>query len=127
MATHKYKPTESELDILQILWKHGPSTVKNVHELIQQYKDTGYTTTLKLMQIMTEKGLISRELTGKTHTYSAILEEESLKTSALTELVDEVFEGSALEMVIQTLGHYKPNEAELEEIKSLIKQLENKH
>ncbi|MBK7231014.1 MAG: BlaI/MecI/CopY family transcriptional regulator [Saprospiraceae bacterium] len=126
MFALKYKPTESELDILQILWKQGPSTVKNVHEIILLHKDTGYTTTLKLMQIMTDKGLITRELNGKTHIYSALLGEDSLKTSAVTELVEEVFDGSALEMVIQTLGHYKPNEAELEEIKQLIQQLENK-
>jgi BlaI family penicillinase repressor len=126
MSNPKLKPTEAELDILQILWKLGPSTVKTVHEICSRHKETGYTTTLKLMQIMTEKGLITRELFGKTHIYTALITEEHIKSSAVTELVEEVFEGAAMELVIQTLGHYKPNGEELEEIKKLIRDFESK-
>lgn len=125
MSSHKLKPTEAELDILQILWKQGPSTVKTINEISSRQRDIGYTTTLKLMQIMTEKGLLSRELQGKTHVYSTLITEESIKTNAVSELVEEVFEGSAMDLVIQTLGHYKPNSDELNEIKLLIKSLES--
>ena len=123
MAKTGIRPTEAELDILQILWKHGPSTVKQVNELINERRESGYTTTLKIMQIMAEKNYCSREMDGKTHIYSALVKEHHVKKSAVKELVDEVFEGAAMELVIQTLGHYKATDKELKELKHLIREL----
>ena len=118
------KPTEAELDILQILWRLGPQTVKQVNEILNKKKETGYTTTLKFMQIMTEKDLCTREAEGKLHIYKANIKENQVKRSAVNAMIDKVFEGSAMELVIQTLGNYKATDKELSELKSLIKTME---
>lgn len=119
------KPTEGELEILQILWKYGPCTVKQVNEIMNGKKEVGYTTTLKMLQIMLEKGFCLREAEGKLHIYKAAIKEQQVKKNYLRDMIDHVFEGSPMEMVVQTLGNYKASPQEIHELKKLIKDLEN--
>lgn len=125
MSKHVPKPTEGELEILQILWKQGPSTVKQVNEIMNEKKEVGYTTSLKMLQIMMEKGLCVREAEGKLHIYKAAIKEQQVKKNYLRDLIDHVFEGSPMEMVVQTLGNYKASPQEIAELKKLLKELEN--
>lgn len=120
----KFKPTETELEILSILWRKGPATVRDVNDEMSRIKPTGYTTTLKLMQIMAEKGLVEREMDGRTHIYSALARQEDAQVSMLDRLLETAFGGSASKLVMQALGNHKTTESELEEIKQLIKKLE---
>jgi len=120
----KHKPTESELDILRILWEKGPSTVRLVNEVLNQEKETGYTTTLKLMQIMAQKGIVTRDETSRTHVYKPAIERRNVQETLLNKLVDAAFSGSASQLVMQALGQGKASQAELEEIKKLIEKLE---
>ena len=117
------KPTESELEILQILWQKGESTVRDVHEIIEKNKTVGYTSTLKLMQIMHEKGLVSRDTSSRTHIYTALLNREKTQGQILKRMIDNVFDGSAAEMVMQALGNQKTNPEEIEQIKTFLEQL----
>jgi BlaI family transcriptional regulator, penicillinase repressor len=120
----KFKTTESELEILSILWNKGPSTVRAVNDEMSRAKSIGYTTTLKLMQIMTEKGLVGREMDGRTHTYYAIARQEDAQVRMLDRLLETAFGGSASKLVLQALGNHKTSEDELQEIKALIEKLE---
>ncbi|WP_138991594.1 BlaI/MecI/CopY family transcriptional regulator [Larkinella sp. C7] len=117
------KPTESELEILQVLWEKGPSTVRQVNEHLSQTRDIGYTTTLKLMQIMHEKGLLSRTEEGRYHVYQALIGEEETQQHLLDRFVDTAFRGSAMKLVMQVLGNSKATPRELEELQKLINQL----
>ncbi|WP_421825572.1 BlaI/MecI/CopY family transcriptional regulator [Larkinella sp.] len=117
------KPTESELEILQVLWAKGPSTVRQVNEHLSQTRDIGYTTTLKLMQIMHEKGLLSRTEEGRYHVYQALIGEEETQQHLLDRFVDTAFRGSAMKLVMQALGNSKATPRELEELQKLINQL----
>lgn len=119
------KPTESELEILQVIWKLGQCTVRDVHEELTKTKDAGYTTTLKLMQIMADKGLVERDTTTKTHIYRALITREQAQTSALDKLMDTVFKGSTGSLVIQALGKHKASSDEIDAIKAYLKQFEN--
>ena len=119
-----FKPTESELEILSVLWENGPSTVRFVNEKIGLRKNTGYTTTLKLMQIMHEKGMVERMMDGRTHIYSAIASQDEMQVRLLDRLLQTAFSGSASRLVMQALGNHKASEEELREIKDLIKKLE---
>jgi len=121
-----FKPTESELEILSILWEKEFATVRDVHEIIQQSKEVGYTTTLKLMQIMHEKGLVSRNVDSKTHIYKAEIEKEKAQEHYLGKMIKTLFSGSSSELVLQALGNHKPSQKDLLEIKELIEKLENK-
>lgn len=103
----KIKPTESELEILNILWDKGSATVREVHEVLEAYKPSGYTTTLKLMQIMFEKGMLIREAQGKLHVYKAIIRREKAQEQLLRKMIDTVFSGSASQLVMQALGDRK--------------------
>src|SRR6476661_3436225 len=96
-----YKPTESELEILQVLWKQGNATVREVNELlsINKNKEVGYTTTLKLMQIMFEKGLLTRDSSSRTHTYKAAVEQKAAQQNLLTKLIDNLFNGSSSQLI----------------------------
>ena len=118
------KPTEGELQILIVLWKKGPCTVRDVNQVLADNKEVGYTTTLKLMQIMLEKGLLSRSRQGKSHIYSAVVSEDLTQKQLVEKLLDTAFHGSALKMVMQALGSKKSSPQELKEIKEFIKQLE---
>lgn len=121
-----FKPTESELEILSILWEKEFATVRDVHEIIQQSKEVGYTTTLKLMQIMHEKGLVSRNVDSKTHIYKACIEKEKAQEHYLGKMIKTLFSGSSSELVLQALGNHKPSQKDLLEIKELIEKLEKK-
>lgn len=118
------KPTESELEILRVLWEKGPSTVREVHEILEQSKDAGYTTTLKLMQIMHEKGLLARDTSSKTHIYSSAVSQENTQRQLLDKMIDTVFNGSASQLVLQALGNHKSSKEELEKIKQYLNDIE---
>jgi BlaI family transcriptional regulator, penicillinase repressor len=120
----KFKPTESELEILSILWNKGPSTVRVVHDAMSHNKNVGYTTTLKLMQIMTEKGMVGRVMDGRTHTYYALARQEDAQARMLDRILETAFGGSASKLVLQALGNHKTSDEELQEIKDLIQKLE---
>jgi BlaI family penicillinase repressor len=119
------KPTESELEILQVLWQKGNATVREVHEVLCLHKDAGYTTTLKLMQIMHEKGLVSRNEQSKTHIYKANVSKENTQQQLLGKMINSLFEGSASALVIQALGNTKPSANEIEAIEHLLNELKN--
>lgn len=117
------KPTESELEILQILWSRNEATVRDVHEELANIKDVGYTTTLKLMQIMYEKGLVSRNDSAKTHIYKAAVAREKTQRHLLNKMIDGLFAGSSAQLVIQALGSHSTTPEELEKIQQLLTQL----
>ena len=118
------KPTEAELEILSVLWDHGPATVRFVNEQLNEKRDVGYTTTLKMLQIMSEKSLVSREMEGRTHIYSAGIPQEEIQGKLLDRLLETAYGGSAQKLVMQALGNHKSSLEELEEIKNLISKLE---
>lgn len=120
------KPTESELEILNILWEKGPSTVRDVHEVLEQSKEAGYTTTLKLMQIMHDKKLLKRDTGSKSHVYTANVSQERTQGQLVKKLIDSVFNGSASQLVMQALGSQKTNKKELDEIKKYLEEIEKK-
>ncbi len=111
------------MEILQVLWAKGNCTVREVHEALDK-KESGYTTTLKLMQIMHEKGLVARDTSAKTHIYKALINQETTQRHLVKKMIDNVFNGSAARLVMQALGNGKTSLKELEEIKSLIQKLE---
>jgi BlaI family penicillinase repressor len=124
MSTAKYiKPTESELEILQVLWEKNMASVRDVHEELAKLKDVGYTTTLKLMQIMHEKGLVKRDDSVKTHIYQASVSREKTQKHMLGKMIDTLFGGSPTQLVMQALGNHKASANELEEIQKLIDNL----
>jgi BlaI family penicillinase repressor len=106
----------------RILWRRGPATVRDIHEALS--KDVGYTTTLKIMQLMFEKGLVTRQEEGRSHVYSASVEESSTQHTLLEKFIDSTYRGSASRMVMQALGHQDVSKEELDEIKKLIQSLE---
>ena len=116
------QPTPAELGILTILWRQGPGTVREIHEGLAS--TVGYTTVLKLLQIMTVKGLVTRRESGRTHIYEAAMTEESTQRRMVTDLVDRAFGGSALRLVMQALSTKSATAEELEEIKRLIDQMD---
>jgi BlaI family transcriptional regulator, penicillinase repressor len=118
------KPTEKELEILQILWSRGPSAVKDVHETMGGDSENGYTTILKLLQIMHEKGLVTRQKSGKLHLYKAVPSQENTRQQIIDKMIDTVFQGSAMQLVVSALGNKKSSKQELQEIKKYLEQLE---
>jgi len=116
----KNKPTESELEILQVLWTKNSATVRDVHEELLKTKDAGYTTTLKLMQIMFEKGLVTRNSSSKTHIYQPAVSKENTQNLFLNKIIDSLFSGSSAQLVMQALGNHKASKEELEEIKNYL-------
>ena len=124
MATTKYiKPTESELEILTVLWERGLASVREVHEELARTKDVGYTTTLKLMQIMNEKGLVKRDASVKTHIYQAAVSKEKTQKHLLGKMIEGLFGGSSTQLVIQALGNHTASKEELDEIQKLLNDL----
>ena len=124
MAQQKnVKPTESELEILRVLWSKESATVREVHEALAASKDVGYTTTLKLMQIMHEKGLVSRDDSSKTHIYKALVSREKTQKHLLGKMIDNLFAGSPAQLVMQALGNHKTSRDELDEIQDLLNTL----
>lgn len=120
------KPTESELEILQILWEKGQCTVRAVHEILEKNKEAGYTTTLKLMQIMLEKGLVARDASSKTHIYRALLNQEKTEQHLVNKMINNVFNGSAARLVMQALGNHSASKDEIDSIKQYLDQLSKK-
>jgi len=118
----KIKATEAELEILNILWSDGPATVRHVHDKLALTKDAGYTTTLKQLQVMLEKGLVSRQATGKSHIYTAVPNRQQAQGQIVQRMIDAVFEGSAMKLVMQALGNHKPSKEELEMIQQYLEQ-----
>ncbi|HZG25922.1 MAG TPA: BlaI/MecI/CopY family transcriptional regulator [Chitinophagaceae bacterium] len=126
MSVTKYiKPTESELEILTVLWQRGLASVREVHEELARNKDVGYTTTLKLMQIMNEKGLVKRDASVKTHIYQAAVSKEKTQRHLLGKMIDGLFGGSSTQLVIQALGNHKASREELDAIQTLLNDLKN--
>lgn len=124
MAVSKHiKPTESELEILRVLWDKGAATVREVHEELAAHKDSGYTTTLKLMQIMFEKGIVKRDDSSKTHIYRANISRENTQQQFVGKMINSLFGGSSTQLVMQALGNHAPNKEELEEIQKMLDNL----
>lgn len=117
------KPTDGELEILAVLWEKGTASVRDVHEVLAKTKDVGYTTTLKLMQIMNEKGLVRRDQSSKTHFYQAAITKEKTQKQLVGKMIDSLFGGSPAQLVLQALGNYKANDEELKEIEQLLENL----
>jgi BlaI family penicillinase repressor len=120
------KPTESELEILQVIWKKGQCSVRDVHEELAKNKDSGYTTTLKLMQIMHEKGLVERDTNAKTHLYKALISREQAQQGAIDKIISTVFKGSTSDLVIQALGKHRASKDEIDAIKNFLDQFEGR-
>ena len=118
------KPTEAELAILQVLWERGPSTVRLVQDQLASSRGTGYTTSLKLMQIMFEKGLLLRDESNRSHIYTAAASRQTTQRQIIGQLLDQVFEGSAQQLILQALSTKKSSRAERDEIRKLIDKLD---
>lgn len=117
------KPTESEMEILQVIWEKGQASVREVHELLLAHKDIGYTTTLKLMQIMFEKGLLERDDSYRTHIYKPALTQERAQKHMINKMITTLFSGSPADLVLQVLGNHKTSEEELKKIEELLDQI----
>ncbi len=118
------RPTDAELAILRVLWERGPSTVRDVHEALSGTQATGYTTVLKLMQIMTDKGLVVRDESQRAHIYQASQSEQKTQRQIVADLVQRAFGGSSAKLVMQALSGRKTTRAELNEIRELLDTLE---
>lgn len=119
------KPTESEMEILQVLWEKGDSTVREVHEILSAKKEAGYTTTLKLMQIMHDKGLLNRNDDARSHIYSTAVKKESMQKQVVNKMINGMFKGSSAKLIMHALGNHRASKEELAEIKKYLDELEN--
>jgi BlaI family penicillinase repressor len=123
--SNNQEPTKSELEILQVLWKHGPSTVRFVNDTLNEEKrEVQYTSTLKLMQIMHEKGLLERDDSQMKHIYKAAQEENKTKSMLLDRFIDTLYNGSAGSLMMQLLGNKKASKKELEQIRELLNKMQ---
>jgi BlaI family penicillinase repressor len=120
----KKRPTDAELEVLQVLWEYGPSSVRFVNEQLSKNREVVYTTTLKMMQVMTDKEFLRRDTSRRTHIYEAVIEEEEIRESLLEKLLDTAFRGSPLQLVVQALGHEKTSPEDLKRIREIIQKLE---
>ena len=118
------RPTDAELAILRVLWQRGPSTVRQICEQLNRERPTGYTTVLKFLQIMTDKGLVERDETRRTHVYTPRLTEEKTQQQLVGDLLERAFGGSARKLIMQALASKKTSPKELAEIRKLLKELE---
>lgn len=118
------RPTDAELAILTVLWQRGPSTVRDVHQALSASQDSGYTTVLKLLQIMTEKGLVVRDESQRAHVYTAKLSERRTQRQLLGDLMDRAFGGSSAKLVLNALSDHPATAQELRNIRALLDQLE---
>ena len=121
-----HKPTEGELEILAVLWDKGSATVRTVHEELLKSKEAGYTTTLKLMQIMHEKEMVTRNTDSKTHIYTPAISREKTQLQMVNKMISNLFSGSSVELVMQALGGTKTTDEELSRIEELIATLKAK-
>ena len=120
------KPTESELEILQLLWEHGPMTVRALNDLLNKQRRVGYTTSLKMMQIMNEKGMLTRDTAQRSHVYAPALQPASVQSNILDHILKTVFMGDRSKLVLQALGNHNASHEELSELKALIHKMEEK-
>lgn len=118
------KPTDAELAILRVLWQRGPSTVRDVWEQLNPRQETGYTNVLKMMQIMVEKGLVTRDESDRSHVYQAARSEEQTQRQVVGHLLERLFSGSAPKLVMQALATKRATPAELAEIRKLLDEME---
>ncbi len=121
----KKEPTKSELQILHVLWKYGPGTVRFVNDTLSAKRDVQYTSTLKLMQIMHEKGILNRDDSSMKHIYSAAVEEENTKGYLLEKFVDTIYQGSVSSLMMQLLGNGKVTHQEMASIKKMIQEFDS--
>jgi BlaI family transcriptional regulator, penicillinase repressor len=121
------RPTDAELDILRVLWSRGPSTVRQVHDVLSANRDFVYTTTLKLLQLMTEKGVAVREEEGRVHVYRAAVAQEETQRHLIRDLLDRAFGGSPTQLVVQALAAKPASNEELQEIRRLLAEQEEKN
>lgn len=126
MTRSPQKPTASELEILRVLWARGPSTVREVHAALSANKSLGYTTVLKLLQIMTAKGIVRRNETQRAHVYEAGLPAEHTKRQLAGDMLQRVFEGSASQLMMHALAGKRASQQEIEEIRHLLDEYERK-
>jgi predicted transcriptional regulator len=120
------KPTDSELEILQILWQSENQSVRSINDKLNDHREVGYTTTLKILQIMFEKGYVVRDTSKRSHIYKSNLMESTTKAGLIKDFVSNTFQGSISDMVLAAVGNSKTSDAELSELKLLIEQIENK-
>lgn len=118
------KPTDTELSILRVLWRLGPATVRAIHTELNLLQETGYTTALKMLQIMTEKGLVQRDESERSHVYRSVWTEQQIQRQLVGHLLDRAFGGSAQKLVLQALSAKKASPEELAEIRRIIDQME---
>jgi len=123
----KNTPTEAELEILQILWQNGSSSVRKVNDILNERREVGYTTSLKIMQIMTDKGLVIRDTAQRTHIYTALAKEKDTQKSLLDSFIEKTYRGSSMRLILQALGHQEASKQELEELKRIIDQIEKQN
>ena len=120
------KPTESEIEILQVLWQKKQATVREIHNVLALTKAVGYTTTLKLMQLMLAKGLVARDPTTRTHIYTPALQQQHAQQHYLQKMITNLFSGSSTELVLQVLGNHKTNMAEISKIEEFLNTIKTK-
>ena len=120
------RPTEAELELLRALWEQGPSTVRQVHESLPGAKGTGYTTTLKILQLMAEKGLVTRDESQRSHIYSAVAKPETTQRQLVGDLLQRAFGGSPAKLVVQALSQTRATPEDLAEIREVLDELESK-
>ncbi len=118
------KPTDAELAILQVLWESGPMTVRHVHDSLSQHRDLGYTTVLKILQIMGEKGLVERDESNRSHVYRAKLPREQTQAQLVGDLLSKAFGGSAARLVMSALAHKPASREEVEQIRRMLDKME---
>lgn len=118
------QPTDSELEILNVLWEYGPSTVRFVNEKLNESRVVGYTTTLKIMQIMHDKNLVTRNEKSKSHIYSAKIEENATQKRLIDKMLETAFGGSASKLIMQTLGSHNATKKEIDEIRELLDKID---
>ncbi len=126
MVARRPHPTKAELQILRVLWKNGPLSVRDVQNILNESKTTGYTTVLKTMQIMADKGLVERDDTRRPQIYRARYSEDRTQKQMLTDLIQRVYGGSVKALVMHAIGTQKPSDKELEAIEKLLERFEDK-
>ena len=124
MKQSPVRPTDAELEILNDLWEHGPSTVRQINNRLNEKKRVGYTTTLKIMQLMVEKGLLERDTSRRSHRYYPKVNEQETQDLLLNRFVNATFGGSAMKLVMHVLGTHRTSDEELDRIKTLLSELE---
>ena len=120
------KPSDSEIEVLNLLWQHGPLTVREIHDILNTKKEVGYTTTLKVMQRMHEKKLLTREISGKSHIYQAAIAEEETQSELLDRILDSAFGGSSLKLVMRALGNQSTSKDDLKKIREYLDEIERR-